>query len=110
MNNAVEREGGVVIIELEPENFLRVGVHRAVLEAPHEAHYVGENVELVDYYECECHRRKDHDDAHVDEGCEPARLAVDEVADEEGPEYLAEAEEDHGEHGPLELVLIVALD
>lgn len=110
MNNAIERERGVVVVELEPEDFLCMRIDSAVLEAPHKAHYVGENIELVDDYECESHGREDHYDANVHKCCEPARLAVDEVADEEGPKNLTEAKKDHGEHGPLELVLIVTHD
>lgn len=87
-----------------------MSVHSTVLEAPHEAHDVRQNVELIDHDKSKGRGRQDDDDTYIDKCCEPARLAVDEIPNKEAAKNLSEAKEDHCEHRPFELILIIPVD
>ncbi len=74
-------------------------VHRAVLEAPEEAHQIGEGVELEDDGVEDCEEAHDRHDAEVHVASLVAAHVVDEPADGEATEDLPDAEEYEREAG-----------
>jgi len=103
-----EREGREVVVEFEAKHLTRVRVERAVLEAPHEAHDPGERIELKQVDEAKGHSAHRQDDQDVHDDSKLAAELVNEEADEEAAEDLSGTKENHGKHGPFELVLFIS--
>jgi hypothetical protein len=75
--------GLCVIVEFETAEFEAVRVDSRILEAPHQGHHEGQQVELVNAQECKGDESHDNDKDHVDDRDQLRPLRVDDLPDEE---------------------------
>lgn len=80
-------------------------IHEGVLQAPHEGHQEGQQVELIYPQESQCHEEHDEYKENVDNGDIARTSSVDDLAYDEASEDFSQAEDAHCDDGTLQFVL-----